>query len=344
MTKQIAVILLIFILLSSCKTKKKKLEKSDLNGYWELEGGGEIIELNDSTTIGYFNSKVSCYPKWKGPRKDFNEETPAIILNSDESFTNRFTKNRYVKLKEKPALCKELTKEQKKSNEYNFETLWQTFNEQYAFFLERKIDWNSLKMKYKSKFNEQTKPFEFYILLKEMIFELDDKHSNIYVPYELQKEYEKWNSKNKRDTTNYYELIKTKILKKYIKDIKKYNNGIIAYGKINKDLAYIQLNEMDRLADYNLGNEFDWDTYWKKTEESSTELQDNINGVHKIMKSIIQDISNTKACIIDLRLNPGGYDEVGLAVLSHFVKNEQEAFKKKRRIVNKFSETQITNI
>lgn len=338
--------ILFLISLLSCQAQevKQEIKKADLEGYWELEGGGEIIELNDSNIIRYFNSKAGCYPKRKEPRKNFNERTPQLVLDSDESFTHRYSKNKYVKLKGKPILCKELTKEQKMSNEYNFETLWHTFNEQYAFFSEREIDWGLLKTKYKSKFTERTKPLEFCLLLEKMISELNDRHSNIYLPVELIEEYKELHPTIEKDTTNYPELVKIKILKKYVDQEVKYNNGIVVYGKINENLAYIQLNEMDRLADYDLGNEFSWDIYWNKTAESNDEMQDNIDGVHKLMKSVIQDISGTKACIIDLRFNGGGYDDAGLAFLSHFIKNEQEVYKKKRRIGRKSTDGKTIKI
>jgi len=192
-----------------------------------------------------------------------------------------------------------------------------------------------LKRKYRSKFTEQTKPLEFCLLLEEMISELNDPHSNIWLPEELVEEYKELHSTEEKDTTNYLEAVKTKILKNYVDEEKKYNNGIVVYGKINEYLAYIRLNEMDRLADYGFGNEFSWNAYWDKTGASNDEMQDNIDGVHSLMKSVIQNISGTKACIIDLRFNSGGYDDAGLAFLSHFIKSEQEVYKKKRRIWNK---------
>lgn len=151
----------------SCKTAQE-ITKSSLSGYWEQQGEGEIVEINDSLVISYYKSNFNCQPNWKISRKFFNTQTATITVNPDGSFTNKedFTIHTYIKLKEKPTLCKELTANQKNSNAYNFETLWNTFNDQYAFFKERNVDWLSEKRKYQGQFTEETKPFEFYLLLE----------------------------------------------------------------------------------------------------------------------------------------------------------------------------------
>ena len=114
MLKKLIFAIVISQFLFCCKTKEK-LTKEDLNGYWEQQGEGEIIEINDSLVISYYSSNFNCYPNWKISRKYFNSQTPTITLNDDGSFTNKdgFTVHTYLKLKEKPKLCTELTEDQK---------------------------------------------------------------------------------------------------------------------------------------------------------------------------------------------------------------------------------------
>lgn len=123
--------------------------------------------------------------------------------------------------------------------------------------------------------------------------------------------------------------------------MKKYNGGQIAWGNIDENLAYIQINEMDGLADYQPVNASE---YWEKAEESDDYEKDLIDGTHKIATKIINDIQNKEVCIIDLRFNSGGYDWVGLAFMSHFIDKKYDIFKKKRRFKDNYSEYQIIDI
>lgn len=309
-------IIIISITILCCKSsKKEQLTKSELNGYWEQQGEGEIIEINDSLVISYHSSNFNCYPNWKISREDFNNNTPTITLNADESFTNKegFTIHTYLKLKKKPKLCTELSENQKNSNTYNFETLWNTFNEQYVFFKERNINWDLIKSKYKSQFTDKTEPFAFYLLLEKMVLELKDSHSDFEVPDEFDAQ---WHTLNKKkDTTDYRTLTQHRILKKYLKDVKTYNEDQIYYGLINNGIGYIQLNSMEQLDD-----------------------------VHTIANSIIDEIKKTKACIIDLRFNNGGDDLMALDLLSHFINKPYNVYTKKRRFKDGFAGHQTIKI
>jgi len=338
------VLSLILIITLSCQTERKEITKADLNGFWEQQGEGEIIEINDSLVISYYSNKFNCYPNWKMSREYFNTQTPTITMNADESFNNQegFTVLTYVKIKEKPTLCMGLTEKQKNNNTYNFETLWNTFDEQYAFFNERNIDWDSIKTKHKTKFTDETEPFEFYLILKKMVLELKDKHADFEVPDEFAEQWHRLNKK--KETTDYHAVVKTQVLDKYLKNEKTYNNGQLTWGLISNQLSYIQFNGMDGLANYSSEDGMTWDAYWESAENSENYQQDLLSGTHKIADSIVKDINQTKACIIDLRFNGGGYDAVGLAFMSHFIDKEYDVYKKKRRFENGFAGIQTINI
>lgn len=316
MLKKVIFIIIISTTTICCNSsKKEKLTKNDLNGYWEQQGEGEIIEINDSLVISYLSSSFNCYPNWKISREYFNNQTPTITLNADGSFTNKegFTVHTYLKLKEKPLLCAELIENQKNNNTYNFETLWHTFNEQYAFFKERNINWDLIKSKYRSKFTDETETFEFYLLLEKMVLELNDAHSDFEIPDAFD---EQWHNLNKNiDTSDYRTLAQDKILNKYLKKVKSYNDGQFNYGLINNEIGYIQLNSMEE-----------------------------IDHVHTIADSIITEIKNTKVCIIDLRFNNGGNDLMALDFLSHFIDKPYDVYNKKRRFKDVFAGNQTIKI
>ena len=342
MIKNIFCALLLLVLINCQSVKPEDASKANLNGFWEQQGEGEIIEINDSLVISYYSNSFSCYPNWKISREYFNTQTPTLVVNKDQSLTNQegYTLFHYKKLKEKPDLCKDLTEAQKNNNTFNFETLWHTYNDQYAFFEERNIDWKQLKSKYKAQFTDETEAFEFYLLLEKMVLELKDEHSDFEVPEDFE---DQWDALFKiNDTINYGSVIKEHILEASVTNVKKYNHGQLAWGFVEGDIGYIQLNGMDGLANY--GTNITIDDYWEIAEESDDYISDLLEDTHAITERIIGDLKNTKACIVDLRMNGGGYDQVGLAFLSHFIDKDYKVFKKKRRLGDGFEGHQTINI
>ncbi|MEN0005882.1 MAG: S41 family peptidase [Bacteroidota bacterium] len=339
-------VLVLLIILIACSCKHSEQQKStattfELSGYYEQQGEGEIIEFNDSLVVFYNSSTFNCYPYGKIPRQDFKLYFPEVTKIDKHTFTNLegYTILTYKKLAAKPMICKDLTAQQINGNTYNFETLWNTFNDQYAFFKERHIDWNSLKKKYQAQFTENTPSFEFYLLLEKMVLELRDDHAELEVPDEFD---EQWHELNQeKDTVDYKNLAKDKILQNFVTDVQKYNSGQLAWGNVGSNISYIQLNGMDGLADYRAA---DANEYWTKAQASNDYEKDLIDGTHTIATKIVSEIKNKDACIIDLRFNSGGFDWIGLAFISHFIDKEYDIFKKKRRFKDAYSADQIIDI
>ncbi|MEL7421435.1 MAG: S41 family peptidase [Bacteroidota bacterium] len=339
--KLVGYLLLTLLLSCSSLTEKKIPSKADLSGFWEQQGEGEIVEFKDSLVIFYNSNSFNCYPYWKMSREEFNTDSPTVQIVDETTFTNQegYTILTYKKVDKPAVICTDLTEEQIASNSYNFETIWHTFNDQYAFFEERKVDWEEVKTRYQARFTEETSPFEFYLLLEEMVLELGDEHSDFVVPDEFE---EQWDQVMKdSDADEYRGQVKDEILEKYVSDVQMYNGNQLVWGDISDRIAYVQFNGMDGLADYQPTSA---DDYWEAAEESDDYEQDLFDGTHTIATRIVNDIQDSEACIIDLRFNSGGYDQVGLAFLSHFIDQEYEVFKKKRRLNDSFSDYQIIDI
>ncbi len=315
--------------------------RENLDGFWEQQGEGELVAFEDSVVTFYDRNRFACFPSWNMTRADFNSKITAIKVINDTTFTNQegYTIFTYHKLATPPNVCKELTSKQINSHTYNFETLWHTFNEQYAFFKERNVDWAALKTKYQQRFTDTTPAFEFYTVLAEMVGELQDDHSTVEVPDAFEAQWETLHPET--DSIAYKPMIKEKIQTTYLDAVRRYNGGQITWGRIDTDIAYIQFNGMDGLADYQTTN---GDVYWTKAAESDDYQKDLIDGTHKITHRILTALKDTKACIIDLRFNSGGYDQVGLAFMSHFIDQSYEVFTKKRTFNGSFAGQQTINI
>jgi len=348
-------ILLLFVFTNSIMNA----QISDLNsiqGYWLSEGYGRVIEVKKKKTILYDLCRVNCNKSQTIPGKmlfnlfDLRKENDTTLVVS-----GGITKLYFKKIDQLPNLCKQNTRD-KDDPVYNFETLWHTFNENYCYFEERRINWKALKAKYLPQINSKTKPFELFLVLDTMIKELNDGHSNIYVPDHLEKDYTKHQAAKRElrrvkilDSLGqdyklppiHVDSIRKNLIGKYVKDVKTYNYGILNYGLINKDLAIVQINGMDQFANYNIPTDISSSKaeqlYSKYSDKSDNYTKDNADGTAYIMDKVLSEIKNTNACIIDIRFNGGGFDEVQLEILKRFATKETLVITKKARAGDGFT-------
>jgi hypothetical protein len=340
-------ILSIILIICSC-TEKVSKEKPKPDGIWRQIGYGNIIELNDTIISVYNISKQHCNLSFRehildfGKVKNYSKDTLTIQHGSDDWL--------FTRLDELPNLCK-TTSELNHDPKDNFQVFWDTFNEHYASFEIKNIDWNEVNKKYEPQVNDNTTDLELYTIFREMITLLNDGHVKMEVPEKIEDDYknqieEQEDKYSKLDEFN----LNKEIAAYYVDSLRNYNAGIVRYGLIGDDVGYIQINSMLMLADYNLQKDLDLGTfygqYWEKAQNRKDELQrqDEVDGINKILNTIIKELPEAKSYILDLRFNGGGKDAVALDILNHFSEKEKLAYTKKARIDNGYTNSQKLKI
>ena len=152
-----------------------------------------------------------------------------------------------------------------------FEELWQSFEEDYAIFEERNVDWKAQYDLYRPQVTDQTTDDELHDIFRNMLRPLDDGHVSLVAPN-----------------------------KKY------YFSNLIYDERIDDelfDLDVIKENYLD--SDYSI-NGYDLNTYGLLEGNIGyvhmVWVSDNFPGIHEIL----DDFENTNGLIIDFRHNGGG--------------------------------------
>lgn len=326
-----------------------------IQGVWEEEGYGRIIEIKKQKTYLYDICKIDCSAPDVIPNKALLIEFKINKTSDSTIVVQNGVSNYYLnKIENLPKLCS--TKKDKKDPFYNFDVLWQTFEENYCYFKERNIDWDALKTKYRSQITATTSSFELFLILDEMVTSLDDGHSSMYIPNKLEKKYQTYvvakrtlRREKIRDSLGQdYKLpginvdsTRLKVIGNYVKDVKTYNFGVLNYGLTHNDVAIVQINGMEQYAKYNIPGDVSETKaeklYEKHANKSDNYTQDNVDGAAYITDMIISEIKETKACIIDVRFNGGGYDEVQLEILKRFATKDTVAIYKKAKMGDGFT-------
>ncbi|MDN3724122.1 S41 family peptidase [Aequorivita sp. SDUM287046] len=168
--------------------------------------------------------------------------------------------------------CEKMFIEEPSNNpEAIFENLWNTFNEEYAVFEERNIDWQAEYNIYRPMVNTNTTDDELFNILSQMLAKLDDGHVNLTAPN--REIFYSNKIKNERIDDNLFSIPITKTYLEF--GYKEGDENSYLYGKIkNENVAYI---------------------YFDYVGENFFKLEDFLNQYH-----------NVNGYIIDLRHNQGG--------------------------------------
>tara|TARA_R110001606_G_scaffold314158_1_gene460817 strand:- start:439 stop:1866 length:1428 start_codon:yes stop_codon:yes gene_type:complete len=344
-------ILLISILALSCQTnqeKKKEKEKVNLNGNWEYLGFGKAIVIGDSIVKSYHTSTVGNVQTSDNSSSDFFKYYTVDTLSKNSILLKDGVKT-FELFRSDKDFAKKVNDSLANDPKYNFEVLWNTFNEQYVYFEKREMDWTKIYEKYEPQVKSEIKPLELYLIFEKMLGELNDGHVSINLPDEIEKDYENQLTNNDEVTDDEIpdgleKKVKNLIIEKHLKSVKSYNQGELKWGMVDKDIAYIQTTNMISWANYPIADSLStkqfWKEWWKYLNKANNHHDDVADGTRFIMDSIVKTIGNAKACIIDLRFNGGGFDDVSVEILNHFVNKQTDICTKKVRQAERFTEKQ----
>jgi len=211
----------------------------------------------------------------------------------------------------------------------NFDHFWNIFNDYYAFFETRNIDWAIYE-----NLRDQITTENFYDTLEELAYVLDDGHVSIVDDANaIQIEsgnptlFEQLNANLSgelilENEDDFFDLGNQKIItitEEYLGgnfEIDEREN--IIWGLIG-DVGYINILYME--------------TY-------GTDFDNEISTLNAVLDRMMNDINNSgiSKLIIDIRFNSGGYDTVALDMVSRFINQERISYFKKARLGDSFTE------
>ena len=348
-------ILLIAILAFSCQTEQKepaKKEIVDLKGNWEYLGFGRGRVIGDSIVESYYTSNAGNVRMSDNSVEDFLKyytvdtlSNDTILIKDGVKIFKLFRSDKDFAANVKDSLAND--------PKYNFEVLWNTFNEQYSYFKERNIDWNAMYATYAAQVSPDTKPLELFLLFEKMLGEINDGHISISVPDELEEAYEKQQAESPTENDGDIpdgldKKVKNLIVEKHLKKLGEFNNGELKWGMVDDEVAYIQTSNMVSWAHYPSAStkpkeEF-WEEWWDQLNKADNYHDDVADGTRFMMDSIVSTIQDAKAVILDMRFNGGGFDDASVEILNHFVSKETDICTKKVRLGNGFTEKQLMTL
>lgn len=320
---------------------------SDISGIWIEEGSGFAVDIKPSseniTAYNYTRATCTKNNTFSIPLSSVD----AAFLISDYSSTNgqeqfiaierglaeQFNMGtRFIKQTALPSSCSNIADTDGFDPEFIFEHFWHAFNDYYAFFQERNVDWQAMYQNMRPRINAASSQAELFATLSEMISPLNDGHTGIFVENDTLED--DFFSEKPQAYSRY-------ALAKVLEPDTDNNEIFLALSEIAKTFSKlltttynaknVQSHTVDIETEEGEDKPFELLT-WGILENNIGYLQINAlefaSTVEEMLPQILEALQETDALIVDVRFNGGGSDEVSLYIANFFADQKRVAYSK----------------
>ncbi|MGV6832229.1 MAG: S41 family peptidase [bacterium] len=345
---QLKIGLILSILFFACNDKDKNA--SELDGTYEQIGYGRIVAIENTHFILYDKTSSACLPILNGNIDIYGDQL--FLQNDTLQLQDGINLYQFKRLDNTPELCNNpLTAEQKTDPLLNFDVLADHFNEQYAYFELRNVNWDSLRAVTRAKISPSTSDPELYRIFEDMLDFFNDGHIGLDAPDEIVEAAElldtviEESSNDEGKTYGDLEIAQL-IASTYVKnDLQSSRSGLVKWGFMNNRVGYLQVNlmmghgEIASLEDDLEGMDY-LRAYFNALDQFETSLahtEMEIAGIKATMTEAMNSLESAEVLLLDVRFNGGGKDEVALEIMRHFNSQPKNVFHKKARFGKGFT-------
>lgn len=303
----------------------------ELTGVWRQTGYGRLIAIHDNGYDLYHATSLLCYRDPTGANLsldnrysfyEFDEGRDNLTLYFHDlgENTTRFQNfERFTRLSELPAECADSLNDPKyRDPRFVFDLFWQTFQEEYAFFERRQMDWAAIRTMYRPRVRPDMSPEDLFAMFKEILEPLNDGHVHLYLgtqqhfqagdnvvsqrlreAFAVQSEVKEYGAYVSRWANGLKETVANGLLEE---PVHRAANGQIWWGSLNDRIGYINV--------YLLTN-FIPDGGW-------TSRADQLELLDETFDEIFAAFAEKSAILLDLSHNQGGFDAASDLIASRF--------------------------
>lgn len=295
-------------------------------GVWQADGYGEVFSLDGSRLQEYQVTGVSCIKGVSAGRAGGQAGAARYANAHGDVFTVRSTgrPDRAAMhidgspgdrgLRRIAALPADCLKEKPGGPVAAFDVFWQTFEENYPFFAAKGIDWQAVRDRYRPRIGPRTTDAELFAVFREMVSPLHDAHVAV-----LAGDTGRFGS-TRPGTEMPGEALDTKVTS-YIEKrdllgttLRKFAGGRIGYAELPGGQGYLRISGFGGYAE---ANDF---------AANSAVLDETLDTIFTRAST-----ARLRGLIIDLRINGGGSDSLGLQLAGRLTGRPYFAYAKRAR-------------
>lgn len=294
---------------------------TSVDGVWQLDGYGTIVAIDNGKAELFSTTSISCTPAGV-----YTQSGDRFTADEEQAFTVRGRRDRAVmhvegnvgdkhlrRLAKLPELC---TVPGATGPLAVFDQFWTTYAENYPFFGAKGIDWNKVRATYRPHVTPDMSEDALFDLLTAMIKPLGDAHTAIR---SKTRDFPGVRPGTTLPTPELEAVLRPYIESTALKGVKftSYANDRIGYADLPGRIGYLRV-----IAFLGYGNIPDYNAE-----------RDTLNAtLDKILtKERTSGPGKLRGLIVDLRINGGGSDQLGLDLASRLTSKPFFAYAKRAR-------------
>jgi hypothetical protein len=217
----------------------------------------------------------------------------------------------------------------------------EVFEQDYAFFELRGVDWNAACVRARARINARSSSDELFDELHQLISPLYDNHVILSdgirtvsserigeIKALINSELGLSNSQigHPENIAKIGSFINREFLGQSGRTA---GNGVFNWGMMTGDVGYLNVLKFFGIADTEAARKL-YDLPPRRADHAQF-LRNDLDAIGLIMDRIIADLSHASAIILDVRLNGGGFDNLGMSIAGRFTDKKHLAFTKQAR-------------
>ncbi|MGW8401004.1 S41 family peptidase [Streptomyces lydicus] len=302
-----------------------------LAGVWRMDGYGTLVTIKGRGLRTYETTAVSCLPgavtgtragapDAHGASRFTVPDSAPVTVRPDGADRARLAFDDNVgrrTLHRVAALPDRCGRRPSRDPRAVFDVFWQTFAENYPFFRAKKTDWAAVRDRYRPRVTARTTDAELFTVLREMIEPLHDAHTRVVAGPD------RWFAGRRPGTVLPTRESTARIDKAIAANLgsgtvqRHWGQGRLTYADLPGRLGYFRVTQF---AHYTAKDDYAGDVAALDRALDSVFTTARTRGPAKL-----------RGLIIDVRLNGGGADPLGLRIASRLTGRPYTAYRKQAR-------------
>ncbi|MGA4843826.1 S41 family peptidase [Streptomyces sp. G45] len=293
------------------------------DGVWRMNGYGTVLTLRSGTLQEYQTTAVSCLKGFtaeeRGPGVYHTADGGVLTVRTGhdrDRASLRFDSSvGHRKLKRIPALPDDCTRPAPKDPRTTFDVFWRSFAENYPFFAAKGIDWEGVRAHYRPKVRPDTTRDELFAIFREMVTPLYDAHVAVG-------DGDRYFATVRPGTVAPSEELDKKVKEfvvardlKDARDLQDFAGGRITYADLPRGRGYLRISGFSGYAG--------------RGAPHSADLAELDRALNTVLTA--QRVKRLKGLVIDLRINGGGSDALGIHIAGRLTDTPYVAYAKRAR-------------
>ncbi|MFE1775949.1 S41 family peptidase [Streptomyces sp. NPDC059008] len=302
-----------------------------LEGVWRMDGYGTLVTIKGGGLRTYETTAVSCLPgavegtrtgapdaagriRFAVPDSSPVTVAPAGADRAHLTVEDNVGRRSLHRIDALPARCAQRPSRDPRAA---FDVLWQTYAENYPFFRAKKIDWAAVRDRYRPRITARTSDGELFAVFRKMIEPLHDAHTRVVAGPD------RWFAGKRPGTVLPTPASTARIDKAIAANLgtgtvqRHWAQGKLTYAELPGRIGYFRVTQF---AGYTDKGDYAGDV---------AELDRALNSV--FTKARTKGPAALRGLIVDVRLNGGGADPLGLRIASRLTDRPYPAYRKRAR-------------